>query len=294
MAVAAMRAVYGELPPPLGAGPDPLATRVLPVPFLVPARLAALAGSSPKAGAVLHRALGAATFGLTYHVALRTRALDEALQKALEAGVSQVVVLGAGLDGRAFRIPELAGVNVFEVDHPSTQRDKKARLAQANLNPIAHVEFVAVDFEKDELATSLVEAGFSEKALSFWIWEGVTAYLTRDAITSTLCAMARLSSPGSRVALTYVRPPSTSVDPSQPVTRKVARAIVHAGSAVLGAMGESIRGFTDSATMAQLAEDAGFVVRSDESAADWAKRYWVDESPGRFEWERIAVIERIG
>lgn len=293
MAVAGMRAIYGELPPPLGAGPDPLATSVLPLPFLLPAQLVSLAHASPKAGTLLHRAFGAVSFGLTYHVALRTRALDDALRDAVKAGTKQVVVLGAGLDGRVFRIPELEGVKVFEVDHPSTQRDKKARLSKAHIEPIADVAFVPVDFERDKLDESLVDAGLSAGDRSFWIWEGVTAYLTRDAMTSTLRAITRVSPPGSRVALTYVRPPSESADPAQPVIRKVARVIVHAGSAVLGVMGEPVRGFIESEAMATLAQETGFRLCSDESAADWAKRYWLGDSPGPFEWERIAVLERM-
>jgi methyltransferase (TIGR00027 family) len=294
MVVAGIRAVYGELPPPLGAGPDPLAASVLPAPFLIPARVAALAASSPRAGSLVHRAFGAVSFGMTYHVALRTRAIDEALHESLAAGAKQVVVLGAGLDGRAFRIPELVGVNVYEVDHPSTQRDKQRRLSQSDIQPIAHVEFVPVDFEHDELDRALVEAGFSKSIPSFWVWEGVTAYLTREAMTSTLRAMARVTVPGSRVAMTYARPPSKSADPLQPVTRRVARALVHTGSAVLGVIGEQVRGFTDSPALAKLAEEAGFAILSDENAVDWAKRYWFGEPHGPFEWERIAVLERVG
>jgi methyltransferase (TIGR00027 family) len=230
---------------------------------------------------------------MTYHVALRTRALDDALRASLDAGAKQIVVLGAGLDGRAFRMRELASVKVYEVDHPSTQRDKRERLSKTDIQSIADVTFVSVDFEKDQVDESLVHAGFSRNVPAFWIWEGVTVYLTRDAVTSTLHAMARVSAPGSRVALTYARPPSQGADSTRPVVYRVARALVHTGSIVLGKMGESVRGFTDSSTLVALAEDAGFVVHSDENAADWAERYWPGESYGPFEWERIAVLERM-
>ncbi len=294
MVVAGIRAVYSELPQPLGSGPDPLATNVLPTPFLFPSYVASLVGSSPKASVALHRVYGAVSFGMTYHVALRTRALDEALRVSLAAGTKQLVLLGAGLDGRVFRMAELEGVKVYEVDHPSTQRDKCERLSKNNLHEIADIEFVPVDFEKDEVDVSLVNAGFSRSVPSFWIWEGVTAYLTREAITSTLGAVARASAPGSHMALTYARPPSGIVAASRPVVYGVARALVFAGSAVLGKLGESVRGFLESSTVAELAEEAGFVVRSDENAADWAKRYWPGEPYGPFEWERIAVLERLG
>ena len=293
MAVAAMRAIYAELPPPLGAGPDPLAKAILPKPFLIPARMTALAKGSPRGASIAHRAFGAVSFGITYNVALRTRALDEALRESVKAGTKQIVVLGAGLDGRAFRMSELERVKVYEVDHPSTQRDKKARLAKANIEPIADIEFVPVDFERDELDASLIDAGFSASKPSFWIWEGVTMYLSLDAVSSTLRAIARVSAPGSRVAMTYARPVPDNIDPSRKAVAALARAIAVAGGTVIGAMGETIRGFIDLPTLMKLAEDAGFVIRSDEDASDWAKRYWLGKSPGPFRWERIAILERL-
>jgi methyltransferase (TIGR00027 family) len=240
----------------------------------------------------LHRVFGAVSFGMTYHVALRTRALDDALRVSLDSGVKQVVVLGAGLDGRAFRMGELEGITVYEVDHPNTQRDKRERLSKTNLHGIADVTFVPVDFETDDIEVSLVNAGFSRNEPAFWIWEGVTVYLTREAMTSTMRAMARMSARGSRVALTYARPPSQGSDLSHPILFRVARSLVVAGSIVLGRIGESVQGFTDSFQLAEMAEEAGFVVRSDENANDWAERYWPDEPHGPFEWERIAVLER--
>jgi methyltransferase (TIGR00027 family) len=292
MVVAAVRAVYGQMPSPLGAGADPLAEQVLPWPFLVPAQLVAVTDRWQGAGSALHRIYGTISVGMTFHVALRTRALDAALRESLELGAKQIVVLGAGLDGRAFRLRELEGLRVFEVDHPNTQRDKKERLAKAELQPIADVVFVPVDFEKDRLDESLREAGLSSTIPSFWIWEGVTVYLTPDAVRSTLLAIASSSAPGSRVALTYARPPSQSAASSRPLIYRGMRALVHFGSAVLGTIGEAVRGFLQSPELEALANETGFRVVSDENAADWAARYWPGQSPGPFEWERIAVLER--
>jgi methyltransferase (TIGR00027 family) len=153
MAVAGMRAIYAGLPAPFGAGADPLATNLLPLPFLLPTQLIE---TFPNAGVTLHRAYGVISAGLTLHVALRTRAIDGALHEAVAAGAKQVVVLGAGHDGRAFRVLELEGLRVFEVDHPSTQRDKQNRLAKTTLRSLADVSFVPVDFEKDRLDECLV------------------------------------------------------------------------------------------------------------------------------------------
>jgi methyltransferase (TIGR00027 family) len=293
MAVAGMRAIYGQLPPPLGAGADPLAEHVLPWPFLIPAHLVALLGALPQSGSALHQAYGAISVGMTYHVALRTRALDDALRDSLAQGAKQVVLLGAGLDGRAFRMPELENVRVFEVDHPNTQRDKRERLAKSGMKPMANVAFVPVDFEKDRLDESLLHAGWSATVPAFWIWEGVIEYLTREATRSTLHAIAQSSAPGSRLALTYARPPSQNVDPARPLFYRIMRTLIHTASAFAGTIGESVRGFWDSSELAVLAKEAGFLVLSDENAKDWAARYWPGKSPGPFEWERIAVLERI-
>ncbi len=292
MAVAGMRAIYGELPAPLGKVPDPLALGVLPMPFVLPAQLVQRLNAVPQVAVALHHAYGVISAGLTYHVALRTRAIDDALREGIERGARQVVVLGAGLDGRAFRLPELAGCRVFEVDHPSTQVDKRHRVAQTHLSSFADVTFVPVDFEKDSLEELLLQAGFAQDALSFWIWEGVTAYLTHEAIAGTLGAITRMSVQGSRVAMTYVRPPAKSGDKNRPLVYRGMRALVHAGSSVLGVMGESVRGFMDSPQLEQMVATAGFGIVSDENAVRWAKRYWAGESPGPFEWERLAVLER--
>lgn len=292
MAVAGMRAIYSELPAPLGNVPDPLALGVLPVPFVLPARLVKRVEGIPHAATALHLAYGVISAGLTFHVALRTRAIDDALRYALARDVRQIVLLGAGLDGRAFRLPELAGCRVFEVDHPSTQRDKRERVVRTNLRSPAEMVFVPVDFEKDSLEDSLLRAGFSREAPSFWIWEGVTMYLTREAVRATLRAVANSSAPGSRMAMTYARPPSTSAGSAKPFVYRGMRALIHTGSKLLGRLGESVRNFMNSGDLNTLATEAGFVVVSDENAVDWASRYWSGQTPGPFEWERIAVLER--
>jgi methyltransferase (TIGR00027 family) len=108
--------------------------------------------------------------------------------RAVEA--RQLVILGAGLDARAYRLPELAGVSVFEVDHPATQVAKRQRLAEAG-NGDARVVFVGVDFERDALEERLASAGHAPTVATAWIWEGVTPCLDRGAIEATLAAATR-------------------------------------------------------------------------------------------------------
>jgi methyltransferase (TIGR00027 family) len=92
--------------------------------------------------------------------AARSRIAEEALSKAVERGVRQVVILGAGLDTFALRNPHAARINIFEVDHPATQAWKRQRLVEAELALPSRLTFVPVDFEQDDLQKNLSSAGF--------------------------------------------------------------------------------------------------------------------------------------
>ena len=281
--VAAVRALYAAMPAPYNLAPDPGAVDLVSPLFGLPARAVARA---PWAAAAVHRALGAACFGLTHHVALRTAAIDDALREALARGASQVVLLGAGLDNRADRMSELEGVAVFEVDHPSMQRHKRERLEHAHRRRSEgggrrRVTLVPVDFERDRLDQSLRDAGLAASEPSFWIWEGVTVYLTPEAISATLRAIAVLSPPGSRIALTYTRPSELEAWVTPP-TRALA-----------GLVGEPVRGMLSRVELEERLRDAGFTLISDESVKEWAPRYWPGQAAEKREWERLAVAERV-
>lgn len=135
-------------------------------------------------------------------MALRTSAIDAAVRDAVVRGAKQLVILGAGYDGRAWRMKELAGVKVFEVDHPATQGAKRARVT--NLPPATgEVVFVPMDFEKSSLGVALTRAGHDSTVATCWIWEGVVMYLTREAMQMTLTAIAARSAPGSTLIVNY-------------------------------------------------------------------------------------------
>jgi methyltransferase (TIGR00027 family) len=132
----------------------------------------------------------------------RTVAIDDAIRGAPHA---QLVILGAGLDGRAWRMAELRDAVVFEVDHPDSQRDKRDRvgaLAQAARD----VRFVAVDFERDSLDDALAKAGHDRAVATTWVWEGVVMYLTPEDVEATLAIIERRSAPGSRLVVAYTSP----------------------------------------------------------------------------------------
>lgn len=134
----------------------------------------------------------------------RTVSIDDAVRAAQSP---QVVILGAGLDGRAWRMPELKDAIVFEVDHPDSQREKRARVERGQLKAEAkEVRFVPVDFKHDSLDAALLGAGHDPLLPTTWIWEGVVMYLTRDEIDDTLRVISSRSAVTSTLAILYHRP----------------------------------------------------------------------------------------
>ena len=162
------------------------------------ARRTVAAWSDSVTGRVLRR-LGAT--GTTY-VPLRHRFIDDHLAAALDAGVGQIVLLGAGYDTRAYRFADqLDGRPVFEVDLAPISRAKAATIAKyEDQFPDANVVRVEIDFESEALGDVLDAAGFTVGGVSFFIWEGVPMYLTRAAVTATLDAVYELSADGSQIA----------------------------------------------------------------------------------------------
>ena len=130
--------------------------------------------------------------GARAQVTCRSRYTEDALARAVGSGVTQYVILGAGLDSFAYRSGGLAGgrrVRVFEVDHPATQDWKRRALAHARVTVPDGVTFVPADLAADALPGLLAAAGFDGSAPALVSWLGVTMYLTGDAIAATLAAV---------------------------------------------------------------------------------------------------------
>src|SRR5277367_5186392 len=137
--------------------------------------------------------------------AARSRIAEDALSKAVERGIRQIVILGAGLDTFALRNPHGAQLRIYEVDHPATQAGKRQRLAEARIALPPWLILVPVDFERDEVGEKLVAAGFHQNSPAFFTWLGVLPYLTQHAIGRTLDYMSSIQN--SEVVFDYVEPP---------------------------------------------------------------------------------------
>lgn len=201
------------------------------------------------------------SLGLFDHIALRTGMIDDVLPAALAGGARQLVILGAGYDTRAFRLPALRGCRVFEVDHPDTQARKRERGAGLPLTA-AEMQHVACDFHAGELERVLQQAGFDPAAPSVWLWEGVTVYLHEAAVRGTLATLARLSAPGSTLISTYVLP--------ERVCGGALWALV--AEAVLGAVAEPLRFVCTSEAFAALLQQHGFSVQRDLGTEAYASQ----------------------
>jgi methyltransferase (TIGR00027 family) len=133
----------------------------------------------------------------------RTRFIDDALERELRNGVRQVVILGAGYDCRAYRIHGIESARVHEVDYPSTLIAKRESLQLMLGRLPRHVIFSAIDFNRQRLGDVLAASGFDKTGRTFFIWEGVTSYLTERAVDSTLGFVGKTQS-GSGIIFTYL------------------------------------------------------------------------------------------
>jgi methyltransferase (TIGR00027 family) len=157
----------------------------------------------PVLGAFVYWCLDHFFRGADTSAIARTRLIDEVWSQALHDGIRQIVILGAGFDCRAYRMPESRSATVFEADHPTTLAAKLQGLNQAIPVIPANVRFVEIDFNRQSLPEVLAEAGFDASLPALFVWEGVTNYLTPDAVDSMLRYLGSRAR-GSRVVFTYV------------------------------------------------------------------------------------------
>jgi methyltransferase (TIGR00027 family) len=229
----------------------------------------------PDATATVHKIADAISRGRSRHLALRTRAIDDATSRAIEDGAKQLVIVGAGLDARAWRLPILHDATVWEVDHPATQAWKRARVADRT--PIARdVRFVETDFEREDLRERLAAAGHDAGARTVFIWEGVTMYLSGAAVDQVLAGLRASSTRGSTVLATYF----------EPQTSPFARAL----SAVLRGVSEPVKSRFSPAELAARMAAYDFEVVEDAGDPEWSPRYVGVQQP--WSLERLVTAVR--
>lgn len=214
----------------------------------------------------------------------RTVAIDDALA---EHTAPQVIILGAGLDGRAWRLDALAGRYVCEVDQPASQQDKRDRAAALPVDRAPR--YAPVDFGRDRLADALAAAGHDPAAPTTWVWEGVVPYLTRAEVTATTADVAALSAPGSRMIVNYQAPSVLGG-----VARRVVGAVVSATRRANPWATEPWRSAWSAESMAGLLGAHGFTVRRDHDLLVTANGLDMTfRQRGTLKNSRVAIADRL-
>jgi len=242
--------------------------RLLRIPLLGPALLAMRERQIP---------------GIMGNLWCRTRFIDEAVRDAVATGIEQVVILGAGLDTRAYRLVVDAHVTVFVVDHPATQAWKREQVERLDPDRLPQVRFVPVDFDRDDLGAAMTAAGFRSQTRTLFIWEGVTQYLAGEAVDATLRFVSDCAPPGSRLVFTYIDRAIVDGSTTHPISDALRSELERHGEPWrFGIDPDRLTGFLDA---------RGFDLVEDVGADDYRSRYL--EPTGReldlFDGERVAI-----
>jgi len=205
LAAAAGRAIASRDPNPDNRCPDSMAAR-----FIQRRELDALTGSNIGElydlpwDEVLRRESADGRYPYIF-LTLRTKHIDARIRAAAAEGIEELIILGAGLDSRAYRLTrELAKTRIIEVDFPPTQEDKKRRV-KASLGSVPeNVTYAGIDFAKQTLEEVLSAVGHRSSAKTLFLMEAVTMYLPPDAVSSTLRFVSKNSAPGGGIVFDYI------------------------------------------------------------------------------------------
>jgi methyltransferase (TIGR00027 family) len=195
-------------------------------------------------------------------VCMRSRVVEEELILAHQRGLGQLVILGAGLDSTAYRDNALTkGLDVFEVDHPSTQAWKRDRLKSASIPVPENLKFVAFDFENQTLDEALKLGEVKADTMTLFTWLGVHMYLTDAAVKSTFCILGTYPK-GSEIVMDFI-------SPSYVFEGGVAENSVEQLQKVVTEMGEPIKSRYYESELEELLKSAGF------SSVDFLSAKWL-------------------
>jgi methyltransferase (TIGR00027 family) len=240
---------------------DPYAFALLSDPYRMFARLAHL----PILGKLVYAILDLGWPYTRSSGVVRTRAIDDLVRDAIRSGARQLVLLGAGFDSRGCRLEEAGKITVFEVDHPATQQVKKERLKTCMDRLPANIRYVTVDFERDNLEAKLAESGYDPATPAIAVWEGVISYLTESAVQGTFAVLARLLAPSSFLIFTYTHKGALDGSKAFPGA--------HRWRSWSSVSGEPFIYGLNPDTLAEMLKPYRFLLQSDASTAEIARRY---------------------
>jgi methyltransferase (TIGR00027 family) len=203
----------------------------------------------------------------------RARYNEDKLWDAINQGISQYVIVGAGLDTFALRRPDLWNrLRVFELDHPLTQALKRDRLVEAGLTLPPNLHFCATDFERESIAASLARSPYDPVMPTFFSWLGVTFYLTREAIYNTLTSIRAVAARGSEIVMDYANAAVFIPESQSPAMRALFNRMQSLGEPF-------ISGF-DPRTLAEELAALGFEILEDLDHTQQETRYFAGRTDG--------------
>ena len=198
----------------------------------------------------------------------RARYAEDALKKAIKNGVKQYVILGAGMDTFAFRQPEMMEhLEMFEVDHPATQKFKLDRLAELGWKHPAKLHFISIDFTKESLTTALTSSSsYDPKVKTFFNWLGVTYFLTQEEVFTTFRSIREIAPANSTIVFDYLDTDAFIPEKSSPQMQKTLEYLRKIGEPM-------ITGFNPS-TLAEELASLGFSLKENLSPVDIEEHYF--------------------
>lgn len=213
----------------------------------------------------------------------RSRYAEECLDGAVTEGVKQYVILGAGMDTFAFRRPEmLESLEVFEVDHPSTQAVKLQRIGELGWKLPPRLHFVPQDFAAENLNTALARSDYDPAKRSFFSWLGVIMYLERSTVFDMFRTFADISAPGSMVVFDYFDLDAFDPEKAGKRVRKMQEIVRIAGEPML-------TGFDPAALKEELAA-AGLKLLEDLGPEEIEERYFKDRTDGYHAYAHVHLV----
>ena len=213
--------------------------------------------------------------GFHEHLISRTRFIDDLVKKNSASGVEQYVILGAGYDSRAHRLELPSSLRIFEVDQPEVQARKRSKLPE-ELSNSENMTYVAVDFTHQSLTEQLINAGFDQNKSTVFTLEGVSQYITKEALSSTIKEVAALTQRASSIFfISYVsdlfdKNPEACFGKGYPNAEKRAKLIMY-GSAKVG---EPWISFYGAEEIENVLSQNGYSVKENVTLKDLNSRYF--------------------
>lgn len=213
----------------------------------------------------------------------RARFVEDKLAHAIANGITQYVILGAGLDTFAFRRPELLEhLRVFELDHPATQTWKRNRIEQLGWKIPPQLAFIPLDFNTGDLSAALVAAGYDQHQPALFSWLGVTYYLPRAVVLGTIQTISKITLVGSAILFDYL-------DADAFIPERTATRVQRMQEATRRA-GEPIQTGFDPASLAQSVSQFNFCVTEDLAPSEIDAKYFQHRTDNYHAFEHIHLV----